>query len=1507
MKQAKRLLALLLVMAMVMVNVPAPVFAVGTTNEDGYIEVYTIEDLYSIRNDLTAKYILMNDINLTAATAKGGDWDFMGNGWNPIGSDDIYGSLAFSGEFNGNGKRIIGMRIDGTTMPSGTGTKYVGLFANVTGSVHDLHFENTTINWPQGGYSYIGTLAGLNSGSIYNISADVTITLDRGTNNVVGGIVGKSQGTVSRCSTAGSIKYSYSYSSGSAHISGVGGIVGYATDGTISECYNTATLMQKNASDGAEGFVGGICGKAFSAWSGSSAVIIKNCYNTGDVISSGSYTGGILGEVNGGSTSSKNTITNCYHVGNCLTEKGSVHRDAYSIAFLMSDAKVTISDCYYLQGTGKSNTGATSLTAGQIKLQSSYSALDFDTVWVMDTDALYPYPQLRNNPQDLRVVENVIIASEPTKTEYKFGEAIDLTGASLQVEYTNGTSELIDITEDMLSGFAPTVPGAQNIIVTYRGVINSFNVTVNEKVYIPIYTIEDLYNIRDDLSSNYILMNDIDLTEATKEGGDWDFNGNGWNPIGSNDIYSNEAFSGEFNGNGHKIVGIRIDITSVPSGTDLVYAGLFSNVTGIVRNLTVTGYINYSYSKDFYIGSIAALCNGRIENCINYSNINGTSTESDLNGYLGGIVGEAQENAYINNCANWGDIYSCGFLGSYAGGEDENNCAGGIAGTGNATTVVLCCYNAGNISTKASKSSSYNKGSAISSGIIRTGIVTNCYNAGDVVSEAYDSYGAKIACGIGGTATCCYNVGKVTGGASKYAISSNESVNCYYLDGSGTSNTGSTALTESQMKIRSMYKNFDFENVWTINEFANHPYPQLRDNIQDMGESASLVSIIKVPEKTDYMTGDKLDFTGAIVKVVYISGREETITITDGMVSGFDMNVAGEQEVIVTVAGASDTYTINVIERPVVESITITAQPTTKVFAIGTAFDFAGAQALVSYVGGITETVNITPDMTTGGNINHIGKQTITYAFGGKSACFVVEVVGVELDKIVLTKLPSKLSYLEGHELDLSGMVITAVMNNGIENTVGTGYTVSGYSSEPGTHTITVTYLGKSASFEVTVAKKQLVSLVLNSLPDKLEYVSGQAFDENGMQVIATYDNGDVIVAEDYTISGFDNTPGIKNIVISLDGQSVSFTVKVIARVVTDFRLVSYPSKLDYIEYDAFDPAGLKVEATYNDGITEAVTDYELTGFSSKPGTHTITVAYEGFVKTFEINVTPRVLEDIKVIAPNKVSYYIGEAFEPAGMKVIACYNNGQEIAVDDYHLVGFDSNSAGAKTIIVTYGGISRSFAVAVQERSVIETGGNMIVGNLIGRLGETVVIPVSVTKNTGIAGFTHTINFDATALKLISVDAVGGYADGTVILNDEKIANGEITVLWFGSADVEGDGIVYNLTFEILETAQDGNAEITISFDDNDNGNVSGENVIFGKMNGFVEVRSYWLGDLNGDREYHMVDLLQLAQYVSGKEMTLTEKQKLSADVNEDTIIDIHDVIMLQQWIIAAGVPEA
>ena len=81
--------------------------------------------------------------------------------------------------------------------------------------------------------------------------------------------------------------------------------------------------------------------------------------------------------------------------------------------------------------------------------------------------------------------------------------------------------------------------------------------------------------------------------------------------------------------------------------------------------------------------------------------------------------------------------------------------------------------------------------------------------------------------------------------------------------------------------------------------------------------------------------------------------------------------------------------------------------------------------------------------------------------------------VGVEIEKIVLTSLPDKLELIEGQELDLTGMVVTAVMNNGFKNVIAEGYTVSGYSNVPGTYEITIAYREKTATFNVTVAKKK--------------------------------------------------------------------------------------------------------------------------------------------------------------------------------------------------------------------------------------------------------------------------------------------------------------------------------------------------------------------------------------------------------------------------------------------------
>ena len=81
--------------------------------------------------------------------------------------------------------------------------------------------------------------------------------------------------------------------------------------------------------------------------------------------------------------------------------------------------------------------------------------------------------------------------------------------------------------------------------------------------------------------------------------------------------------------------------------------------------------------------------------------------------------------------------------------------------------------------------------------------------------------------------------------------------------------------------------------------------------------------------------------------------------------------------------------------------------------------------------------------------------------------------VEVALESIKVTE-PDKTEYVEGEELDLTGMVVTAVYSDGREVPVDLkDVKVDGYDKDQvGTQTITVTYEGKEAIFTVTVKAK---------------------------------------------------------------------------------------------------------------------------------------------------------------------------------------------------------------------------------------------------------------------------------------------------------------------------------------------------------------------------------------------------------------------------------------------------
>ena len=108
-------------------------FAAGDGSEGNPYQITTAEQLNNVRDYLGEAYsdkhfMLVNDIDLTAYLASGGAGHNDGAFWEPIGyviydwDDSNHDYNFFYGKFDGNNKKIIGLKINRTT------TNFVGLF-----------------------------------------------------------------------------------------------------------------------------------------------------------------------------------------------------------------------------------------------------------------------------------------------------------------------------------------------------------------------------------------------------------------------------------------------------------------------------------------------------------------------------------------------------------------------------------------------------------------------------------------------------------------------------------------------------------------------------------------------------------------------------------------------------------------------------------------------------------------------------------------------------------------------------------------------------------------------------------------------------------------------------------------------------------------------------------------------------------------------------------------------------------------------------------------------------------------------------------------------------------------------------------------------------------------------------------------------------------------------------------------------------------------------------------
>ena len=150
-----------------------------------------------------------------------------------------------------------------------------------------------------------------------------------------------------------------------------------------------------------------------------------------------------------------------------------------------------------------------------------------------------------------------------------------------------------------------------------------------------------------------------------------DLNNKAWTPIGNSD----SVFAGTFDGNGHTISGLYINITGSysPAKKGRLYQGLFGCVEdGTVQNLIVTGSVTIGNEKSVnvsYIGGIVGINDGgKVQNCGFYGTVsakqNVSKTPKDCTKDNGGVVGKGKAAKCWYFCT---DIKSASPLGACGG------------------------------------------------------------------------------------------------------------------------------------------------------------------------------------------------------------------------------------------------------------------------------------------------------------------------------------------------------------------------------------------------------------------------------------------------------------------------------------------------------------------------------------------------------------------------------------------------------------------------------------------------------------------------------------------------------------------------------------------------------------------------------------------------------------------------------------------------------------------------
>ena len=376
--------------------------------------------------------------------------------------------------------------------------------------------------------------------------------------------------------------------------------------------------------------------------------------------------------------------------------------------------------------------------------------------------------------------------------------------------------------------------------------------------------------------------------------------------------------------------------------------------------------------------------------------------------------------------------------------------------------------------------------------------------------------------------------------------------------------------------------------------------------------------------------------------------------------------------------------------------------------------DLTGGKILITYSNATTSKIAMTNSQVTSSGFSNtsVGSKTITLKYQGKTTTFNVDIISKQIESISIKNLPSKLTYIRNYDdLDLSGGVITAKYTDASTSNVSmtnSNVSITGFdNSKPAgtSETLTVTYLGKTTTFSISIISKQVDGISMYKLPTKLSYiVNYEELDKTGGVVQLHYNDETTstisLSSSSVHTSGFNNSQvtNSNKITVSYGNFTTSFNVSIVNKSVESISVDTLPRQTTYIKnYDDLDLTGGVLKIHYNDESTSSLSmknsNVTVSGFSNTSvGTKTLTATYQGKSVVFNVEVVDKEVTGISVNKlPVKLDYYKGaSSLDLTGGSILIKFSDESEqtlsMTSSKVAATGFNSSTIGANLITLSY-----------------------------------------------------------------------------------------------------------------------------------------------------------------------------------------------------------------------------